>query len=111
MGGRWFKSSQSPVEYVTKLPFFGFGIIMAEVTTETEHYFEEQFLEKSRKKLWSDIMQYPVETTDEDQVAEILSELESAHRSHGKPLRLVKIRRVVTTEIEVVKVFESTKSK
>lgn len=77
----------------------------------TEHYFEEQFLEKPRKQLWSDIMQYPVETTNEERVAEILSELESAHKAHGKPLRLVKVRRVVTTEIEVVKVFERSKSK
>lgn len=84
---------------------------MAEIITKTEHYFEEQFLEKPRKKLWSDIMQYPVETTNEDQVAGILSELESAHDSHGKPLRLVKIKRVVTTEIEVVKLFERSKYK
>nr|WP_192957842.1 hypothetical protein [Aliivibrio wodanis]VVV06937.1 hypothetical protein AW0309160_04431 [Aliivibrio wodanis] len=36
---------------------------MIDTIIENEEYFEEQFLEKPRKKLWSDIMQYPLEST------------------------------------------------
>lgn len=82
---------------------------MIDTIVENEEYFEEQFLEKPRKKLWSDIMQYPLESTSAEQLTHILSDIESAHNSHGKPLRLVRIKRTVTTEIEIIKEFKKTK--
>ncbi|MGN2715685.1 hypothetical protein ACTFQF_00640 [Aliivibrio fischeri] len=82
---------------------------MIDTIIENEEYFEEQFLEKPRKNLWSDIMQYPLESTSAEQLTHILSEIESAHNDHGKPLRLVRIKRTVTTEIEIIKEFKKTK--
>lgn len=79
---------------------------MPEITNETEHYYEEQFLEKPRKGVWSDIIQHPVDSTGSKELSQILVNLNEAHQSHGKPLRLVKIKRTVVTELEVIEVFQ-----
>ncbi|MEZ8082841.1 hypothetical protein [Enterovibrio norvegicus] len=82
---------------------------------EEEDVYEQQFLEKPRKGKWTDAMVFdaknvvPTENDVSDRlhhsVEAILAEIEDAHLQHGKPLRLVRVKRTTITEIEVIKEF------
>lgn len=87
-----------------------------EIIIETEDVYQEQHFEKPRTgSRWSDCLEYDaknvvpkisdVKDNRTFSIEQILNDLELAHDSHYKPLRLVRLKRTTIYEIEVIKVF------
>ncbi len=86
-----------------------------EIIVEVEDVYQEQHLEKPRLGQWSDCLEYnaqnvvsricDVKDNRTFSIEQILNDLESAHNFHGKPLRLVRLKRTTVFEVEVIKLF------
>ncbi len=87
-----------------------------EIIIETEDVYQEQHLERLRTGArWCDCLEYDVQNVVQKisdvknnrtfSIEQILNDLESAHDSHGKPLRLVRLKRTTIYEVEVIEIF------
>lgn len=92
------------------------GHEVTEIIIEIDDVYEQQFLEKPRKRQWSHISEWDASRVTNLQsdvskdrpfsLEEIKNELKDAHNQHGKSLRVVRTTRVTISESTVVDVFK-----